>query len=163
MRVGTILFLLLLSILVGALAYALIYSYAPRESPGMGRGMSPQIYIWIPILLVPFTFSIGLLAYLALFPEIEQKANVKTPPSGEKQPLEAVVKVLKDDEKKVVELLASAGGTMLQRDIARKTGFSRVKTHRILYRLSSRGIVTAKKHYNTYEITLADWLLKRQV
>jgi len=58
------------------------------------------------------------------------------------------------------ELVMNEGGTMLQRDIARKTGFTRVKTHRILSRLSTRGIVTAKKHYNTYEITLADWLLK---
>jgi len=47
---------------------------------------------------------------------------------------------------------------MLQSDIARKTGFSRVKTHRILYRLSTRGIVTAKKYYNTYQISLAEWL-----
>jgi len=162
MRVGTLLFLLLSSVLVGVLAYFLIYFYVPRESPGMGRGMGPQLYIWIPILMVPVTFSVGLLAYLALFPKIEQKPSVEKALPKEQQSLVAVMRVLKDDEKKVVELLMTAGGAMLQRDISRKTGFSRVKTHRMLYRLSARGIVTAKKYYNTYQITLADWLLKPQ-
>jgi len=130
----------------------------------MGRGMGPQLHIWIPILLVPVTFTVGLLAYLALFPEIERKPSTETSTETglpkEQRSLEAVMRVLRDDEKKVLELLITAGGTMLQRDIARKTGFSRVKTHRILYRLSTRGIVTAKKYYNTYQITIADWLLR---
>ena len=40
------------------------------------------------------------------------------------------MRVLKDDEKRVVKSLLNAGGTMLQREaraITRKTGFSRVK------------------------------------
>jgi len=160
MRATTILFLLLLSALVAVLTFVVMYYYVPQESPGMGRGTGPQFYIWIPLVSVPVTFSVGLLAYLALFPEIERTAKVETPQTKEQQPIEAVMRVLKEDEKKVVELVMNEGGTMLQRDIARKTGFTRVKTHRILYRLSARGIVTAKKHYNTYEITLADWLLK---
>lgn len=160
MRATTILFLLLFSALVAALTFVIIYSYVPQESPGMGRGTGPQFYIWIPLVSVPVTFSIGLLAYLALFPEIERTAKAETPQPKEPQPIDAVIKVLKEDEKKVIELIMNQGGTMLQRDIARKTGFTRVKTHRILYRLTTRGIVTAKKHYNTYEITLADWLLK---
>jgi uncharacterized membrane protein len=53
-------------------------------------------------------------------------------------------------------------GSVLQSDIARQFGFSRVETHRILHRLSTRGIVTAEKHYNTYKITLADWLFPRK-
>jgi len=158
MRVRALIFLIVFSVLVGVLAYLLIYFYFPRESPGMGHGMGPQLYIWIPIIMVPVTFSVGLLAYLALFPEIEQKPSTETALPKEQQTRTAVLRVLKDDEKKVVELLINAGGTMLQRDIARKTGFSRVKTHRILYRLSTRGIVTAKKYYNTYQITLAEWL-----
>ncbi len=160
MRAGTVVFLLLLAVLTGALAYVAIYSFVPREeSPGMGRGIGPQSYVWIPILTVPVAFSIGLLAYLVLFPEIKQIPLKETALPKEQQSLTAVLKVLKDDERRVVELLMSSDGTMLQSDIARKTGFSRVKTHRILYRLSSRGIVTAEKYYNTYRITLADWLL----
>lgn len=158
MRVSAIIFLLLFSVIAGALAFLMIYFYVPRESPGMGHGMGPQLYIWIPVLIVPLTFAFGLLAYSILFPEIEQKPSTETTLPKEQQSLSAVMRVLKDDEKKVVELLMNAGGTMLQSDIARKTGFSRVKTHRILYRLATRGIVTAEKYYNTFQITLADWL-----
>jgi len=43
------------------------------------------------------------------------------------------MRVLKDDERKAVELLVKAGGKMLQRDVARQAGFSRVRTHQILY------------------------------
>jgi uncharacterized membrane protein len=125
----------------------------------MGRGLGDsQLYILIPIFIVPATFAAGLLAYLALFPEIEKKHPAEMALPKRQQSLDAVLRVLKDDEKKVVELLMTGGGTMLQRDIAHKTGFSRVKTHRIMYRLVMRGIVTAEKHYNTYEITLAEWL-----
>ena len=51
------------------------------------------------------------------------------------------------------------GGTMLQKIIRWKTGSSRVKTHRVLYRLDERGVVTAEKHCNTNKITLAEWLM----
>lgn len=156
------LFLLLLSILFGAVAYALIYFWVPSETPGRGFGTAVQRYVWIPIAIVPVTFSIGLLAYLALFPEIKQKTLTKPEVPERTQPLSAVVRVLKDDEKKIVELLVNSGGKMLQRDLGRQAGFSRVKTHRILYRLATRGIVTAEKHYNTYEITLADWLFSEK-
>ncbi|MFB0567787.1 MAG: helix-turn-helix transcriptional regulator, partial [Candidatus Bathyarchaeia archaeon] len=63
-----------------------------------------------------------------------------------------------DDERKIVETLVAEGGTMLQKDIRWKTGLSRVKTHRVLFRLAKRGIVTVEKYYNTNKITLADWL-----
>jgi uncharacterized membrane protein len=157
-----VLLLLLLSILFGAVAYALIYFWVPSETPGRGFGTAVQRYVWIPIAIVPVTFSIGLLAYLALFPEIKQKTLTKPEVPERTQPLSAVVRVLKDDEKKIVELLVNSGGKMLQRDLGRQAGFSRVKTHRILYRLATRGIVTAEKHYNTYEITLADWLFSEK-
>lgn len=156
------LFLLLLSILIGALAYALVYFFAPTESPGRGFGTAIQRYLWIPVAIVPVSFSIGLLGYLALFPEIKQKPSAKPEVPEKTQPLSAVMRVLRDDERKIVEFLVSSGGKMLQRDLGRKAGFSRVKTHRILYRLATRGIVTAEKHYNTYEITLADWLFSEK-
>jgi len=51
---------------------------------------------------------------------------------------------------------------MLQKDIRWKTGLSRVKTHRILFRLAKRGIVSAEKYYNTNKIVLASWLMKEK-
>jgi len=158
MRAASVFVLFVLSLVAGALAYLLVNFYVPRESPGAGRGMGPQLYALIPIFIVPTTFIVGLLAYMALFPEIKERPRTEASLPKEQGSISAVLRVLEEDERKVVELLMSAGGTMLQSDIAKKAGFSRVKTHRILYRLSTRGIVTAKKYYNTYQISLAEWL-----
>jgi hypothetical protein len=162
MRVQIIVYLLLLAILAGGATYLFIYYVVARDSPGLGYGGGMQRYVWVPVAAVPITFCVGLLAYLALFPEIKQESVAKPALPNELEPLAAIKRVLKDDERKVFELLASSGGRMLQRDISRQTGFSRVKTHRILYRLAARGIVTAEKHYNTYEITLAGWLFPKK-
>jgi len=162
MRARAIVLIMLVSILIGIATYALIYFVFPSESQGRGYGGGTLRYAWAPFAAVPISFSIGLLAYLALFPEIKQERHVKTALQTDQQTLDAVKRVLKDDERKIVELIMASEGTMLQRDIARQSGFSRVKTHRILYRLSQRGIVIAEKHYNTYQITLADWLFPKE-
>lgn len=153
--------LLLLSIVGGLIVYGFIYFFVPSERPGMGYGVGSR-YIWVPVVSAPMIFLIGLLAYSVLFPEIKPKSSGESVSPEEQQSLSAVIKVLKEDERKVVELIMSSGGSMLQRDISRKTGFSRVKTHRILYRLATRGIVTAEKYYNTYKISLAEWLFPKK-
>ncbi len=72
--------------------------------------------------------------------------------------VEVAMRLLEPDEKRVVEVLVAAGGSMLQKDISHELGFSRVKTHRVLVRLLRRGVVTAEKYYNTNRIQIADWL-----
>jgi uncharacterized membrane protein len=72
---------------------------------------------------------------------------------------DAAIQVLTEDEKKIVEALIAVGGTMLQKEISWKTGYSRVKTHRVLVRLIGRGVVSAEKYYNTNRIVLSDFLL----
>jgi uncharacterized membrane protein len=74
-------------------------------------------------------------------------------------PLEVTIKLLHDDEKRVVEALKAAGGSMLQKDISYDLKLSRVKTHRVLVGLIERGVVKAEKHYNTNMITLSAWLM----
>jgi len=160
MRARAVILIMLASVLIGVATFALIYFFLPSESPGRGYGGATLRYAWVPIVAAFASFSVGLLAHLALFPEIKQEPYTQPALQAEPQTFEAVKRVLKDDERKIVELIISSGGSMLQRDIARQSGFSRVKTHRILYRLSTRGIVVAEKYYNTYRITLADWLFQ---
>jgi uncharacterized membrane protein len=162
MRARDIILIMLMSVLVGVATYALIYFFVPSESPGRGYGGATLRYAWAPIVAVVVSFSVGLLAYLALFPEIKQKQQAQPSMQAETRTFDAVKRVMKDDERKVVELIVNSGGSVLQSDIARQLGFSRVKTHRILYRLSTRGIITAEKHYNTYKITLAEWLFPKK-
>jgi uncharacterized membrane protein len=73
-------------------------------------------------------------------------------------PLDVVMRLLETDERKVVEALLESDGSMLQKDISGITGFSRVKTHRVLMRLIRRGVVTSEKYFNTNHITLSNWI-----
>jgi len=136
---------------------------------GRGHGMGSQDSgaFWLLLFVVPLLVSIGVVGYTLAFPELGEGKPEVVPSSvpavkrGEAA-LDAVLRVLNGEERKVVEALAAEDGTMLQKDIRWKTGLSRVKTHRILFRLAKRGIVSAEKHYNTNKITLAEWL-KREM
>lgn len=75
--------------------------------------------------------------------------------------IDVALRLLESDERNVVETLVKEGGSMLQKEISWKTGYSRVKTHRILVRLIRRGVVTSDKYYNTNKITLLNWLLEQ--
>ncbi len=76
-------------------------------------------------------------------------------------PMQVTLRLLGPDEKRVVEALREAGGSMLQKDISYELGLSRVRTHRILVTLIERNIVNAEKYFNTNRITLSDWLKEK--
>jgi len=137
---------------------------------GKGQGIGGQIpgSFWLLLFVAPLVVFVGVLAYALAFPELGEgkpKIEPSSAPMAKKgEPaLDAVLRVLNEDERKVIEALVAEDGTMLQKDIRWKTGLSRVKTHRILFRLAKRGIVSAEKYYNTNRITLADWLTKKTV
>jgi uncharacterized membrane protein len=142
---------------------------------GAGRGYSSQNQhsFWLLIFAAPLAVALVVVGYRIAFPEIKTEIKPEKPeqvecevaedaePVERVQSLDAVMHVLSEDERKVVETVASAGGeAMLQKDIRWKTGLSRVKTHRVLARLAQRGIVKVEKYYNTNKIALADWLTK---
>jgi hypothetical protein len=79
----------------------------------------------------------------------------------QESPIDVALRLLESDERNVVETLVNEGGSMLQKEISWKTGYSRVKTHRVLVRLIRRGVVTSDKYYNTNKITLSNWLLEK--
>lgn len=120
-------------------------------------------------------FAILVVAVLAftLFPRLERvraTEDIHTeieglergePPeaqNGSGGALDVAMRLLEPEERRVVEALVKAGGSMLQKDITYELGFSRVKTHRTMVKLLKRGVVTAEKEYNTNRIELADWL-----
>jgi predicted HTH transcriptional regulator len=132
---------------------------------GQGQGRMVPQSVWIGMVIIPLVFAAVIFTYVMAFPELSEKkpsGELKEKPqfNGHKSALDGILRVLKEDEKKVVEALVKEEGTMLQKDIRWNLKLSRVKTHRILSRLAERGIVTAEKHYNTNKITLAEWLTK---
>jgi hypothetical protein len=168
MRSRALVFVLICSLMVsvvGLFFFAFEGGFGGRGH-GMGSGVSGSF--WLVLFVVPLVIFVGVLGYALAFPELgEGKPEIEPssmPPVKEGElALDAVLRVLNEDERKVIETLVQEGGTMLQKDIRWKTSFSRVKTHRILFRLAKRGIVSAEKYYNTNKITLADWLQKGSV
>ena len=147
-----------------------------------------QRYFWI-LLLVPILLAIFLL-YRLFLPtlnkvEVSEKmedivaktaeegvvedldgedtdVTLEPPLASQEAPIDVARRLLESDERQVVDELVKAGGSLLQKELSWETGFSRVKTHRILVRLIRRGVVTSEKYYNTNRITLADWLLDHE-
>jgi len=78
--------------------------------------------------------------------------------AGSEDKLEVALRLLDENERRVVEALVAKGGEMLQKDISYELGFSRVKAHRVVQSLVKRGLVTTEEHYNTNRVSLVDWL-----
>jgi uncharacterized membrane protein len=144
---------------------------AVSQMGNMGGHMNQPDYT----LAIVATASIMIIAFsviLLLFPRLQGLASTKSirpaierdEPRGNEgnegrgRAVEVAMRLLEPDEKRVVEALVAAGGSMLQKDISHELEFSRVKTHRVLVRLIRRGVVTAEKYYNTNQIEVADWL-----
>lgn len=103
--------------------------------------------------------TIGAVTYSILFsrvaPENDRKINSE---ESFPTPFEAVMKVLREDEKKVCEVIWKEGGTVLQKDVRWMTGLSKVRTYRVGRSLASRGIITVSKDGRLNKLSLAPWL-----
>jgi len=165
MRSRTLFFILVVALAVSVLG--LLFFGFEGGFGGRGHGMGAEVprSFWLVLFVVPLVVAVAVLGYALVFPELSKEKPEGKPalvPAVEKgeTALDAVLRVLNEDERKVIETLVAEGGTMLQKDIRWKTNLSRVKTHRVLFRLAKRGIISAEKYYNTNKITLADWLTK---
>lgn len=139
---------------------------------GGGFGSPPQATP-VPFYMVALPFALLGLAvaaaigvtYFVMFPEI-RRADASAPSVSVRGPalrelstsLDVVMRALKPDERRVVEILRAHEGMSLQKDIAREAQLSRLKIHRIVARLVERGIVTVREHGRTNEVRLVDWL-----
>jgi uncharacterized membrane protein len=168
MRNGLLVFFLAVLLVVSVTGLVLFYS---EGGFGAGRGYGSQAprSFWLLVFVAPLAIALVVVGYRIAFPEIKtekpEQVEGEVAEDAERveraRSLDAIMHVLNEDERKVVEVVASAGGeTMLQKDIRWKTGLSRVKVHRVLARLAQRGIVRVEKYYNTNKIALADWLIE---
>lgn len=130
-------------------------------SMGPMLGYSGPIFLGLIILTL---FSLGGVLYFAIFPEIRMSASAGLSMDRKyaSLSLEAVMRTMTPDERRVIEILKQHSGRYLQKYIAKEAGLSRLKTHRIIARFSQRGVVSVKEEGNTNEITLSEWLSKQQ-
>lgn len=107
---------------------------------------------------------LGFVYYLA-HPEIRLSSPSQAMPQVMQDATESsrvswsmLLRTSRPEEKKVLEVLAAHNGAYLQKFIAKESGLSKLRTHRIISRFVERGIVAAVRSGNTNEIRLADWL-----
>ena len=95
-----------------------------------------------------------------IFPEIvlEKDQKLNPPEEGFVDHFEDVMKVLREDERKVCMALLKEGGTALQKDVRWVTGLSKVKTYRVVSRLANRGVIAVEKNGKENRLSLAPWL-----
>jgi hypothetical protein len=133
---------------------------------------------WLPYIGVLFAVLIGItivgvvgVAYYLVYPQIRMGSAfttvVATLPvnnvaTNRASAYDTVTKTLTEDERKVITVLNSHNGKYLQKYIKTETELSRLKTHRILARLSERGIVSLEKTGNTNQVYLSSWLNQKE-
>lgn len=164
------------------------YGSSTQQHNGMGQGsgMMGQTqttiataaqtsgYFWTTFAVVAALLAVSVVgfAYYLAYPQVKiggaTIANQTAFQTGMASPVsssavyESIEKTLTEDERKVINTLNLHQGKYLQKYITKDTGLSKLKTHRIVARLSERGIVTVEKTGNTNMVYLADWLNKKE-
>lgn len=124
---------------------------------------APWYILLMPLLLfVPLVAGIVMVSYFAMYPEIHAgslSASFSSVAGGTAPAsFESVVKTMKPDEQRVLEILKAHNGVYLQKSLRTDSGLTRLKVHRIVARLAERGIVSVKESGNSNEVSLAEWL-----
>ena len=159
-----VLLIMLLAATFGLAAsmFMLALSLAPTESPLgvlariLTRGFSADLPFFIPLSSLLFLSTVlasmvGVIYFLVL-PEMKNYVS-----GNGRDTISVVLRTLKPEERKIVDVLDAHGGTYLQKFITKEADLSRLKTHRVIAALSERGIVHVEQRGNTNEVSLVKW------
>jgi len=116
----------------------------------------------LPVLFVVSIFSLGGLsafsAFFYYFPEVRPRNRKLKSPKPDSKPLDIVMYVMSDDEAEVLKAVKQLGERTYQFEIAKVTGMSRMKVHRVLKKLEDRQILERDKDGRGSRVFLAEWL-----
>ena len=117
-------------------------------------------FVFDAIILIFFFSSISytisqLLVYM--FPEIKSKKDDGI--SFQSTPYNVVLQISTEDEVTVIEKIKELAPRAYKFEIARATGLSKMKIHRIINRLEQRDILSVVKVGRNSQISLQNWLL----
>ena len=109
-----------------------------------------------------FIFSLGLtlgiISVINSFPEVANAIHGRTL-SQSATPFEVLLHISSNEEISILESIKKLSPKAYKFEIARQTGLSRMKVHRIITRLSDRGILEVDKDGRYSQVRLANWLL----
>ncbi|MBI4258812.1 MAG: hypothetical protein HY619_07640 [Thaumarchaeota archaeon] len=127
--------------------------------------VSPPYLMSLPLVFLPILI-VGVvgLAYFLAVPEIRLSSAIIQPERKSSVVLQqdrysTLIKTMKPDEAKVLNVIVSHGGKYLQKHVSKEAELSRLRTHRIIARFAERGIVNVRPLGNTNEVALSDWLV----
>jgi len=166
---------LLLVSLLAIIGVSLIIFFSIFESPryrapwGPPRypGMIPSYILWASFALL--IFAIVPISYYFISRRLEEKLEKnmkiisklvsKTNQVSKKEPREIsnkniILRLLNSDEREVLEKLIEGKGTVLQSEISRTEGMTKLKAHRAVKDLERKGIIKTESHGKTNRITL---------
>lgn len=146
--------LLVFSIILGflfILSFTVIYiSDAIKNNNACGCVMPIPYMVLILVFLALF---IGCLVfYILVAKHLREKKEIG-------KNIDFLLNFLDKDERKIVKALIDSKGKMNQSDIDEKTGFHRVKVHRVLLKLIRKGLVVKEGNGKTNKIALCNELM----
>jgi len=92
---------------------------------------------------LPIIISISLLIGAGVYYFMGQKVELKE--KSARKSADIVTKFLNADEKKLVNLLVENNGKVLQAEVSRLPGMSKLKSHRVVQKLIDRGVIEKEK------------------
>ena len=111
-----------------------------------------QYHIEFMVIMGFSGIALGLVAYSIMRSTIEKQKKTA------QVNLNIIMKFLGQDDKNVITLLISKGGTTTQSQISTLPGMSRLKAHRTVKKLEDRGIVHVEKEGKINMVRLVDEL-----
>lgn len=103
--------------------------------------------------LLPFIVSLALVVGAGTYYLMSSKLETKE--QNLKKNTAVILKLLNDDERKVVNALLENHGKALQSEVSRLPGMSKVKSHRVVQRLLDRGVLQKEEFGKTNKIRFA--------
>ena len=129
----------------------LSYSTSPPTNPLLYSAW--QHHVIIMLVLVIFSVAFGF-ASSALSAQQVQRAQKTT-----KGMLDVILPFLQPDERAVLDFLVKQDGQAKQADLSRLPNMTRLRAHRSVQRLESKGIVSVTPHGKVRVISLKEGLL----
>ena len=124
---------------------------------GMAFMMGWGVLYFLLFILIIVLVIIVTISYVLKIPSQRSETPIVRRNNGGNG-MKELMRVLTPEEKVVLNLLIKNGGEMLQKDISRELGFTRLKTHRILERMKDRNLIRKVRIGNTNKVILVDWI-----
>lgn len=144
-------FLTVIAIVIGfVLMVSLAYYYIHQNfMSGSSCSCSIPIY-WVLAALSTSGILVGIFVYSYLAGSFnKERKEIHSE-------VMATLNFLKEDEKRIVDIVIKSGGEILQKEVVETTGFNKVKVSRTLSKLEDKGVISRKKNGMSKKVVLEE-------